>query len=77
MSNGFSVTSKVSLRLGKGLDLKLLLYARPAFGLRLLLMNGDLSSAENNCCKAAGCRVSPGSRPRGLRWGSVVSKLRF
>jgi hypothetical protein len=31
MSKGFSVASKVSLRLGKGLNLKLLLYARPGF----------------------------------------------
>ena len=33
MSNGFSVASKVSLRLGKELNLKLFVYARPAFGL--------------------------------------------
>jgi len=25
--------------------------------------------AETNCYEAAGCRASPGSRPRGLRWG--------
>jgi hypothetical protein len=32
MSNGFSVAYKVSLRLGKGLNLNLLVYATPAFG---------------------------------------------
>ena len=30
---------------------------------------GHLPLAEKNCPEAAGCRVSPRSRPRGLRWG--------
>jgi hypothetical protein len=33
------ISSSVAIR--NGLDLKLFVYARPAFGLRLLLMNGD------------------------------------
>jgi len=43
MTNGFSVTSTVSLRPGKGLNLKLLAYARPAFGLFRARVNRAIS----------------------------------
>ena len=49
MSNGFSVASKVSLRLGKGLNLKLLVYARPALANKKKRPIAALSLTDLRC----------------------------
>ena len=49
MSNGFSVASKVSLRLGKGLNLKLLVYARPALAKKKKRPIASLSLTDLRC----------------------------